>query len=140
LTEKRLALLRELAPAATTMAALINPANPAAEAYSKELADAARHVGGRLLVLKAANPSEIERAFATLAEQRCGALLVGADTFHLAHLAQIVALAARYQVPASYSRREFIQAGGLTSYGTSFGDAYRLDGLYVGRILGPHYL
>jgi putative ABC transport system substrate-binding protein len=132
---KRFALLHEMVPAATTMAFLYNHANPIPEAALKELAEAARHLGVRLLILKAANPSEIERAFATLAEQRCGALLLGADTFYSAQRAQIVALAARYRIPASYSRREFIEIGGLTSYGTNFGDAYRLAGAYVGRIL-----
>jgi putative tryptophan/tyrosine transport system substrate-binding protein len=133
---KRLALLHELVPAATTMAFLYNHANPVyTEPALKELAEAASHLGVRLPILKAANPSEIERAFATLAEQRCGALLVGADTFYTAQRAQIVALAARYRVPASYARPEFIEAGGLTSYETNFGDAYRQAGVYVGRIL-----
>jgi putative tryptophan/tyrosine transport system substrate-binding protein len=133
---KRFALLHEMVPAATTMAYLYNSANfsiPAAG--SKELTEAASRLGGRLLILAAASPSEIERAFATLTEQRAGALLVAADTFYTAQRAQIVALAARYRVPASYSRREFIEAGGLTSYGTRFGDAYRQAGVYVGRIL-----
>jgi putative tryptophan/tyrosine transport system substrate-binding protein len=127
---KRLSLLRALVPTATTMGYLINHANPAVtEAYLKEQVDVVSRLGVRLLILKAANPSEIERAFATLAEQRGDALVVAADTFFTAQRAQIVALAARYQVPASYSRREFIEAGGLTSYGTNFGDAYRQAGV-----------
>jgi putative tryptophan/tyrosine transport system substrate-binding protein len=133
---KRLALLHELVPAATTMAYLVNHANPAmTEAYFKEQVDAVNSLGMRLLILKAANPSEIERAFVTLTEQRGDALVVAADTFFAAQRAQIVALAARYHVAASYSRREFIEAGGLTSYGTNYGNAYRLAGAYVGRIL-----
>jgi putative tryptophan/tyrosine transport system substrate-binding protein len=136
LQSKRLALLHELVPAATTMAFLTNPADPGyAETVSGEMTEAAGRLGVRLLILTAANPSAIERAFATLTEQRGGALLVGPDTFFTAQRAQIAALAARYRVPASYSRREFIEAGGLMSYATSRGDAYRLAGAYIGRIL-----
>jgi putative tryptophan/tyrosine transport system substrate-binding protein len=135
-TLKRLALLHELAPAATTIAYLYNSANfGITEAILKQRTEAASRLGVRLLNLAAANPSEIERAFATLAEQRAGALVVAPDTFYTAQRVQIVELAARYRVPASYSRREFIEAGGLTSYGTNFGDAYRQAGIYVGRIL-----
>jgi putative tryptophan/tyrosine transport system substrate-binding protein len=136
LTKKRLALLHELVPAATTTAFLNNYADSApVGAYLKEVADTASHLGGRLLILKATNPSEIELAFATLAEQRVSALVVGPDNFFLAQSAQIVALAARYRVPASYFKREFVEAGGLTSYSASSGDAYRQAGAYVGRIL-----
>jgi putative tryptophan/tyrosine transport system substrate-binding protein len=86
------------------MTFLTNPANPSAETASKEMTEVSR-LGGRLLILTAANPSAIERAFATLTEQHAGALVVGADTFYTAERAQIVALAARYRVPTSYSRR-----------------------------------
>ena len=89
----------------------------------------------RQLILEAANPSEIERAFVTVAEQRGEALVVAADSFFLAQRAQIVALAARYRLPASYFVREFVEAGGLTSYSSPLGDAYRQAGAYVGRIL-----
>jgi putative tryptophan/tyrosine transport system substrate-binding protein len=133
---KRHALLHEMVPAATTIALLYNSANPAsAEGFSKELSEAASRLGVRPLILPAANLSEIERAFAILNEQRADALFVEGDTSFTAQRAQIVALAARYRVPASYSRREFIEAGGLMSYGTNFSDAYRLAGVYVGRIL-----
>jgi putative tryptophan/tyrosine transport system substrate-binding protein len=134
---KRLAMLHELVPAATTIAHLINHANPAnvTEAYSKEHVDAVNRLGVRQLILKAANPSEIERAFATIAEQRGDALVVAADSFFLAQRAQIVALAAHYRVPASYFLREFVEAGGLTSYSAPPGDAYRQAGVYAGRIL-----
>jgi putative ABC transport system substrate-binding protein len=137
-TPKRLALLHELVPAATTMAVLYNPAGFDAAsvlATSEEMTEAARRLGVRLLTLTAANPSEIERAFATLNEQRVGALVVSSSTFFTAQRAQIVALAARYRVPASYARHEFIEAGGLTSYGASSSDVYRQAGVYVGRIL-----
>jgi putative tryptophan/tyrosine transport system substrate-binding protein len=129
---KRLALLHELVSAATTMAYLTNPANPGS---SKEMTEAASRLGVRLLILNAANPSEIERAFATLTEQRAGALLVGPDVFFLAQRAQIVALAARYRVPAFYWLREFVEAGGLTSYAGRQGDPLILADAYVGRIL-----
>jgi putative ABC transport system substrate-binding protein len=129
---KRLALLHELVPAATTIAYLTNPANPG---LSEEMTEAASRLGVRLLILTAANPSEIEPAFATLTEQRAGALLVGADPFFIAQRAQIVALAARYRVPAFYWLREFVEAGGLASYSPSSGDAFRVAGTYVGRIL-----
>jgi putative tryptophan/tyrosine transport system substrate-binding protein len=131
-TLKRLALLHELVPAATTIAYLYNPANLGNPGV---LDEPANRLGVRLLGLPAANPSEIERAFAILNERRADALFMAADTSFTAQRAQIVALAARYRVPASYSRREFIEAGGLMSYGTNFSDAYRLAGVYVGRIL-----
>jgi putative tryptophan/tyrosine transport system substrate-binding protein len=132
---KHLALLHELVPAASTMGFLYLSAN-FTEALKEMIEDAASGLGARLLILSAANPSEIERAFATLDEQRAGALLVSPDTFFTAQRAQIVALAARYRVPASYSRREFIDAGGLTSYATSFGDAYRQAGGRQAAYLG----
>jgi putative tryptophan/tyrosine transport system substrate-binding protein len=132
---KRLALLHEMVPVATTVAFLFNSANFNLPAAQKQMTEAASRLGIRLLILTAASPSEIERVFATLAEQRSGALVVGADTFYTAQRAQIVALAARYRVPASYSRREFIEAGGLMSYGTNFSDVYRQAGVYGGRIL-----
>jgi putative tryptophan/tyrosine transport system substrate-binding protein len=119
------------------MAFLTNPANPSmiTEAASKEMTEAASRLGGRLLILSAASPSEIERAFATLTEQRAGALAVGADPFFLAQRAQILAVAARYRVPASYFLREFVEAGRLTSYSSRQGDPLILAGAYVGRIL-----
>jgi putative tryptophan/tyrosine transport system substrate-binding protein len=137
-TLKRTALLHELVPAATTMAFLANfPGfnNNVESAASKEMTEAASRLGVRLLILPAANPIEIERAFATLNEQRAGALLVGPEAFFTAQRNQIVALAARYGVPASYFLREFVEAGGLTSYSASLGDALRQAGAYVGRIL-----
>jgi putative tryptophan/tyrosine transport system substrate-binding protein len=135
-TLRRLGLLHELVPAAMTMAYLIHHGNPGyTEAYLKEMADAASRLGVRLLILPAANPSEIERAFASLTELRAGALLVGTDPFLMAQRAQIVALAARYRVPTSHFRREFVEEGGLTSYSANPGDALRLAGAYVGRIL-----
>jgi putative tryptophan/tyrosine transport system substrate-binding protein len=133
---KRLALLHELVPAARTIAYLANPANPGyTEASSKEMTEAASPLGVRLLSFKSANPTEIEHAFAALTEQRSDAVVVTPDTLFMSQRAQIVTLAARYRVPASYFRREFVEAGGLTSYSSSPGDAYRQAGVYVGRIL-----
>jgi putative tryptophan/tyrosine transport system substrate-binding protein len=134
-TLKRLALLHELVPAATTMAVLYNSANVVFEARLNEMTEAASRLGVRLLILPAANPSEIERAFATLTEQGAGALLVGTDPFLMAQRGQLVALAARYQVPTSHFRPEFVEEGGLTSYSAIAGDGLRLAGAYVGRIL-----
>ena len=92
-------------------------------------------VAVRLLMLSASSPSDIERAFTTLVEQQAGALLVGPDTFFVGQRDQLVALAARYRVPTSYFRREFIEAGGLISYSASVVGASRQNGVYVGRIL-----
>jgi putative ABC transport system substrate-binding protein len=135
-TLKRLALLRELIPTAATIAYLVNPTNTSfSEAFLKGQAEAARRLGVRLLMLNASSPSDIEHAFTTLVEQRAGALLVGPDTFFVGQRDQLVALAARYRVPTSYFRREFIEAGGLISYSASVVGASRQNGVYVGRIL-----
>jgi putative tryptophan/tyrosine transport system substrate-binding protein len=136
LQQKRFGLLHELVPTATMMAYLINPTNPSfTEAFLSEQMEIAGRLGVRLVILKAANPGEIEEALATRAERPVGALLVGADTLFIGQRAQIVALAARYQTPACYFRREFAEAGGLVSYAASFRDAYRQAGAYAGRIL-----
>jgi len=136
LMQKRLALLRELVPTTAIIAYLVNPANTAfSNAMLKEQAEAANRLGVRLLILNASNPSDIERAFATLVEQQAGALLVGADTFFVGQRDELVALAARYRIPTSYFRREFIEAGGLISYAATIVEAFRRTGVYVGRIL-----
>jgi putative ABC transport system substrate-binding protein len=136
LSKKRLAALHELVPAATTVAFLVNPSNPAFSPggllrYQAE----ARAVGIRLLVLDASTPSDIERIFATLAEQRVGALIVGPEAFFNTQRAQLVALAARYAVPASYANPQAVEIGGLISYSAAYQDAFRDTGRYVGRIL-----
>jgi putative tryptophan/tyrosine transport system substrate-binding protein len=136
LWKKRLAMLHELVNAATTIAFLVNPDNPAysPEALLKARADASA-LGIRLLVLDASNPSDIERIFATLAEQRVGALLVGPEVLFNTQRAQLVALAARYAVPASYAGPEAVEIGGLISYSADYLGAFRDTGRYVGRIL-----
>ena len=97
--------------------------------------EAARAMGVRLAILKAGTESEIDAAFATIAQRQAGALIVSPDPFFGARREQLVALAARHVVPAIYFRREFAEIGGLMSYSSSLAVAYRLVGTYVGRIL-----
>jgi len=133
---KRLELLLELVPAAKSVAHLRNPTNPVyAEADAREVQVAARAHGVRLFFVNASRPSEIETAFAELVHQQADALHVSADGFLLTHLDKIVALAARYSVPAIYAFRQATILGGLMSYGTDFPEAWRQAGVYTGRIL-----
>jgi putative ABC transport system substrate-binding protein len=133
---KRLELLSELVPEGRPIAYLVNPANPFfAEPETRDLEDAARTLGVRLLIMKATDSSEFERAFATLVQERAGGLIVGTDTLFYDQPVRIVELAARHQVPAIYYRREAAFAGGLISYGTDLSDAWLQVGRYVGRIL-----
>jgi putative tryptophan/tyrosine transport system substrate-binding protein len=133
---KRLALLHELVPAATSIAFLVNPTNPIpTSADINEFEGAARALGVNFLILKARTPGEIEGAFTTLVEQRARALFVNSDTFYLSQRDQIIALAARHAVPAIYVSSEFATWGGLISYGTNFSELYRQVGIYAGRIL-----
>jgi putative tryptophan/tyrosine transport system substrate-binding protein len=135
LASKRLGLLRELLPAITVIASLVNPDFQDAESQLREIEEAARALGLQPVVLRASSEREIETAFATMAQQGAEALLVTADPFFNAHRNQIVTLAARGALPASYSVRDFAVAGGLMSYGTDFADSYRQAGVYVGRIV-----
>jgi putative tryptophan/tyrosine transport system substrate-binding protein len=135
LEAKRLALLHEMVPDASTVAVLINPNNAIAQNQSIELQAAARSLGLEILVLKAITESDIEAAFATLVQKRARAVLVGSDAFLFSRCEQLVGLAARHAVPAIYQLRDFVAAGGLMSYGTSIKDAYFLAGIYAGRIL-----
>jgi ABC-type uncharacterized transport system substrate-binding protein len=128
-------VLNETVPKATTVGFLINPSGPEAESAISEVRLAAQALGQELFVVKATSEHEIDAAFATLAQERVGALLVGNDVFFYSRREQIVALAARHAMPAIYNVREFAQAGGLMSYGTSVDDAQRQAGVYVGRIL-----
>jgi putative ABC transport system substrate-binding protein len=132
---KRLELLRQLARNATTIAMLVNPANPNTEAERGDVQAAALAIGQQLLVLDVSSVQEIEAAFEKLVERGAGALLVGSGAFLNAHRERVIALAARHALPASYALREFALAGGLMSYGTSVTDAYRQSGVYAGRIL-----
>jgi len=135
LTTKRLALLRELVPGAARVAVLINPTNAANAEASRDVETIARATGLQTLVLNAGTSPEVNSAFATFSRERVDALFVAADPFFNVRRVQVVQLAARYMVPATYPSREFAEAGGLMSYGTSFSDTYRQLGVYVGRIL-----
>jgi len=133
---KRLELLHELVPTATSVALLVNPTNPIeAEVQRRELQVAARAFDLRLLVLNASSPSEIEEAFATLVLERADVLQIGVDPLFGSARNQIVALAARHAVPTIYPWREFTEAGGLMNYGAIILDALRQVGVYTGKIL-----
>jgi len=135
LNGKKLGLLHDLLPQAQAIAMLVNPTNPSAGIQLREVQDAARTLGLRILPLSANSESGIDTAFATLVEQRANALLVGSDSALASWHGHLVALAARHAIPAVYELRDFVDAGGLMSYGISIKDAYREAGVYVGRIL-----
>jgi len=132
---KRIGLLRELVPKADAIGALVNPTYPAATAQLQEVQEAAASVGVRLIIANASAERDFEPAFALLVQQRSSALMISSDPFFNSRRDQIVALAARHAVPAIYEWREFAEAGGLMSYGTSVTEAYRLAGIYAGRVL-----
>jgi putative ABC transport system substrate-binding protein len=135
LVQKRLALLHDLVPNAKAVALLLNANNAETARQPAELQEAARGLGLRIVVLKATTPSEIDTAFATMVQNRIGALVLASDSFLFNRREQIMALAARHAIPASYSARHIVEAGGLMSYGNDFADAYRRVGLYTARIL-----
>jgi putative ABC transport system substrate-binding protein len=135
LGEKRLELLHALVPKATDIAIIVNPSGITIESHVRKLQEAARVLGLQMRVLSAANEHDIDAAFATFAQRPPGALLVDSDIFFNARREQIVVLAARHAVPAIYDLRDFVAAGGLMSYGASLSEAYRLAGIYVGKIL-----
>jgi putative tryptophan/tyrosine transport system substrate-binding protein len=133
---KRLEILRELAPTATIIALLINPTNPIGETQSRDLQAAARTLGLQLHVLQASTERDFDTVFATLIQLRAGALVISPDIFFTARSEQLATLTVRHAVPTiSGEGREFVLAGGLMSYGGSLTDAYRLAGIYAGRIL-----
>jgi len=135
LTAKRLELLRMLVPGATRVAVLVNPTNPMTESTSRELEPAGRSMGLQIRVLNASTSQEINAAFATFVDERPDAVLVGVDPFFNGRRVQLVHLATRYAVPASYVAREFAEVGGLMTYGASISDAWHQAGVYCGRIL-----
>jgi len=135
LVAKRLELLHELVPKATMIGVLINPTNPNAETYARDVQEAARALRQQIHILNASTEGEIDTAFATLAQLRAGALLVVTDAFFIGWRDQLVALATNHAIPAIYEIREFAAAGGLMSYGPSLTVAYRQVGIYAGRIL-----
>jgi ABC-type uncharacterized transport system substrate-binding protein len=136
LTAKQLKLLRELVPAATRVAVLVNPANATtAESTLRDVTPAARAMGLQILVLKASTSREIDAGFDSFVRERPDALFVNPDPFFASRLVQLVHLASRHGVPATYGYRQFAEAGGLMSYGPSVADAMRQAGIYTGRIL-----
>jgi putative tryptophan/tyrosine transport system substrate-binding protein len=132
---KRLELLHELVPAATTIAILVNPANRSAEIQVRDMQAAARALGLELHILHASTERDIDAAFATLTRLRAGALVISPEAFFNSRSEQLAALTVRHAVPAIYTYREFAAAGGLMSYGGSITDSYRQAGVYIGRIL-----
>jgi putative ABC transport system substrate-binding protein len=136
LMAKRLDLLSELVPEARVIALLVNPNNPNTERVIRDVQEAARAKGARqLLILKTGSESEIDAAFASFVRPQAGGLVVSSDPFFDSQREQLVALAARYAVPAIYEWREFAAAGGLISYGPSLTALFRQVGIYVGKIL-----
>ena len=135
LIPKRLELLHELVPKVVTVGALVNPNYSGADHQRGELQEAATATGLQVHIVTAGTQPDIDMAFASLVQQGIDTLLVANDPFFTSHRDQIVALAARYAIAASYSGREFVDTGGLISYGPSLTDAYRLAGTYVGKVL-----
>ena len=135
LVEKRLGLLRDLVPAAMSVAVLSNPNFAPAVVNAQESEVAARGIGKEVVIFNASSDAEIETAFVKIAQARSGVLLVGADPFFNSRRGLITALAAHHAIPAIYEFREFAEAGGLISYGTSLVEAYRQQGIYAGRVL-----
>jgi putative ABC transport system substrate-binding protein len=135
LVAKRLEMLRELVPTATRFGVLVNPNSATAESYTREVTTAASTIGVQADLVQARDSHEIEMAFAGLAANKTDALLVLPDTFFANRNVQIVTLAARHAIPAIYTVREYAEAGGLISYGTSLTEVYRQLALYTARIL-----
>ena len=135
LDAKRLELLRELVPAATSVGFLVNPTRSSFQSEVKDSQQAAHALGVKLIVLNASTEAEIDTAFAEFSQQRIDALLVGADPFFLSRRDQIVALANRLRIATMYYIREYVVAGGLISYAPSLAEVYRQAGTYVAKIL-----
>jgi putative tryptophan/tyrosine transport system substrate-binding protein len=133
---KRLALLHELVPGVARVAALVNPSDPVrTEVVLREVQAAAGALGLQIQVFNASTSREIDAAFAMLAHERVDAVFVGPDTLFNTRRVQLATLAARYLMPATYAVREYAEAGGLMSYGTSLADMNRQLGAYTARIL-----
>jgi ABC-type uncharacterized transport system substrate-binding protein len=135
LEAKRIGLLHDLVPRATTLGVLLNPAFPAAASQLGHIQEAARAVGLQLDVLNASSDREIETAFEAVAQRGIAALIVSVDTFFVTRRERLVALSAHYAVPTMYSLRDFAASGGLMSYGIDLPDMYHQAGVYAGRIL-----
>jgi len=135
LSGKRFGLLREIAPAATLIAVLLNPSWPTFDTQLNDVQEAARAVGQQIHVLRADTEHEIDAAFDMAKQLRANAMMVGPSTFFTVRRNQIVGLAARDALPTIYGQREFMAVGGLMSYATDLTDAYRQAGVYSGKIL-----
>ncbi len=135
LAAKRLGLLRELLPAAARFGALVNPSAATAEEFIKDVTSAASSLGIMVNIVEARNIREIDTAFATLGNSKADAMIVAADTLLANRRVQIAILAARYGIPAVYTVRAYVEAGGLMSYGPSVPDTYRQLAIYAARIL-----
>jgi putative ABC transport system substrate-binding protein len=133
---KRLELAHELLPAATDLALLVNPNDPArAEKFTREVGEAAKHLGLQLHVLRAGTEADIETALAGVARTKASALVVGADALYNANARLLAEASLRNKVPTIYEYTEFTDAGGLMSYGGDIKESYRWAGIYAGRIL-----
>ena len=132
---KRLELLRELMPGATTIGLLVNPANPNALSEPTDVQAAARALGLQIPVANASSERDIDAAFAGFVQARVNAIFIGGDPFFTSRRVQVAVLAARHAIPTSHDSRSSAEAGGLMSYGADIVDAYRQVGLYTGRIL-----
>ena len=132
---KRLELLRQIVPKATTIAVLVNPNSPETVSERSDVQAAAQALGQPLIIRDVSSDRDFETAFATFVQRGAGALLVGTGAFTYSHRERLVAMAARHALPAIYGLREFADAGGLMSYAASITDAYRQAGIYAGRIL-----
>jgi putative tryptophan/tyrosine transport system substrate-binding protein len=135
LETKRLGLIHELVPTASTIAALMNPANPASEQQAQEITDAARSMNQRVEILRASDGAELARAFAKIKQIQATAMLVGADPFFDTRRDEIIRFAREQRLPAIYQFRDYAVAGGLASYGISLTDSYQQVGAYAARIL-----
>jgi putative tryptophan/tyrosine transport system substrate-binding protein len=135
LAQKRLQLMRELLPNAEFIALLVNPTSPVAEPQTRDAEAGARALGLKLSVLSATTENDFDQVFATLIRQRAAALFVTADPLFYSRREHLVALSARHAIPTLYEIREYVEVGGLMSYGTVFRDGYYKGGTYAGRIL-----
>ena len=135
LEAKRIELLREMMPQASTIGVLINPKYPEAKAQAQEVEEAKTRLGVTPIVLNASTEQEVEAAFDVFIRQKAGAVLVCNDPFLGSYREQLASLALRHKLPAMSFRREFAEVGGLLSYGPHFAEGYRQAGVYVGRIL-----
>ena len=132
---KQLGLLRELVPTAARIGLLINPSNMNADDVTKDVTAAGAAMGLQIEVVQASNILEIDAAFASLVRKRADALVAGTDSFFFNRRLQLATLATRHAIPAVYNAREYAEAGGLMTYGTSLIEAFRQVGIYTGRIL-----